>query len=634
MNWKLLLIALCLTVGISARPAEESKSSEASTLNSLTEKTNPSTEALVETTPRATSPKPTATTATEVPPTVRYFLASLPTKSTNTRNKYNNNYANLITKYTLNNNRIISNADTNVSSGNSNNDFVSVHGIVVDSSLPVAVVSSSETTSNSSSKPLVFVDADVNPTITTKRAFYQVNGNKDGWSNYNVEPPKTIPTRRKKPVIHKIISKWSDNPNEVFNLHGGNTLLTTQASEINGLKDHLVQNSFKPGRLPTFNQLPVFLIGEQLYQQQATTYKPTSTPVTNTVNVLRKPPKDGTRINCKKVHIKFGNLLKNKNEFNSKESCDDINIEIDNKLQNVNSQNGDYTFPNNDKFQDSTNEYDSGEKNGFVEIETQSPQFVNSIAQIGKPNGSVKFGDSDKDKDKDKKKKKPGGGGVSASQTDDGDDSGTDIGSMVMTMMTMMAVFNPLNFGVWGIIMAPMAAMLFGGIAFAMYQVMHHPMSKQGWHPAPAPWSAPQEIVIRNKIKHSPIPIKVMHLHKHAPQSPMVISEPVHSYGPPISVPMNSYGPPISEPMNSYGPPIMSHKPSMSTTHPPMRPNMSYGEPPVYTVDSYQPSAPSGGPYKRRKSNIHFKPLKPLRVKPLVRTRIIPTKKLHKYTLL
>lgn len=644
MNWKLLLIALCLTVGISARPAEESQSSESLTLNAspevttnLTENPNPTTEALDATTARATSPAPTATSATDASPTVRYFIASLPTKPTNTRNKYNNNYANLITKYTLNNNRIVSNADSNASSSNSNNDYVSVHGMVVGSSLPDVVVSSSAATSNSSSKPLVFVDADVNPTITTRRAFFQVNKNNNGWSNYNVENPKTQPTRRKKPVIHKIISKWSDNPNEVYNFHGGNSPLTTHATEINALKDHLVQSSFKPGRLPSFNQLPA-LLGEQIFQQQASTFKPTSLPITNIVNVFKNRPGDGTKNSCKKVKIKFESMIANTNELSSKELCDGIDIQIDNKLHNMNSQTtaGDYTFPNNDKFEDSTNENHSGEKNELVEIDTQSPQIVNSISQVDKPSGSVKFGD----KHKDKKKKKPGGA-LSGSQTDE---DGTDVGSMVMTMMTMMAVFNPLNFGVWGIVMAPMAAMLFGGIAFAMFQFMNHPMTKQVHHaPAswPAPWPKPQEIVIRNKIKHSPIPIKVMHLHKHAQPPPVVVPEPVNSYGPPSYKPsMDSYGPPVMSykpPKDSYGPPAMSYKPPIAITHntpTAILPSQSYGEPPVYTVDDYHPSAPSGGPYKRRKSHIHFKPLRPLRVKPLVRTRIIPAKKLSKFKLL
>lgn len=625
MNWKLLLIALCLIVEISARPAEDSQSSE-STLNAspevtdkLTEKANPTTEAIAATTAKATtSPRPTATSATELPSTVRYFLASLPTKPTNPRNKYNNNYANLITKHTLNNNRTVSNSDGNVSSSNSNNEFVSVHGMVVDSSMPVDVLTSSATTSNSSSKPLVFVDADENATITTRRAFFQVNPNNDGtWSNFHIESPNTVPTtRKKKPVIHKIISKWSDNPNEVFNLHGGHSMLTTQSTEINGLKDHLVQNSFKPGRLPSFDQLPAFL-GEQLFQQQATTYKPASPPATSVINVFKKPA-EGTMINCKKVKIKFGNAIANKNEFSSKESCDDINIQIDNKLHNINSQTtDDYTVPNNDKFEDSTNDYHSEEKNDLAEIETQSPQIINSISQITKPQGTVKFGDKDKDKNK---KKKPGGG-ILAAQTEEEDGSdGTDVGSMVMTMMTMMAVFNPLNFGVWGIVMAPMAAMLFGGIAFAMFQFMNHPMTKHGWQPQPAPWPAPwpkpQEIVIKNKIKHSPIPIKVMHLHKHAPSPPLVVSEPVHSYGPPIMS--------IKPPMDSYGPPVMSYKP-------PVQPSQSYGEPPI---DDYHPSAPSGGPYKRRKTNIQFKPLRPLRVKPLVKTRVVPTRPRYKFKLL
>lgn len=585
MNWKLLLIALSLIVGVSARaaPTERVEVSESSTA------TPEASTLLTEKPTSATTSTLAPTTVTDAPSTVRYFMASLqPTKRTNAHHKYANNYANLITKYTLNNNRIMG----NVSSNNSNM-FVTLHGVVVASSLPDASLASSA--SNSSSRPLVFVDADnVNPTITTKRAFVPLKENNGGsWANYNVEVPKVVTTRPKRPIIHKIISKWSDNPNVVFNLHGDESLITTQASQINELTDQLVQNAFRPGLFTStsFDQLPAIL--GQLYL--TTTVRPPT--------VTNKAKKPSTKNNCKRVKIKFGNSQKNVNEFGSKENCNDINIEIDNKIENINTiaTTNDYETLNNDKFEDSTNGgYDSSEKQqeDSVEVVTDSPQIVHSIAQIARP-GNNKGTSEGSSKHKKKKRKKPSGA-ASASQIDDdggdedgGDDSGTDMGSMMMTMVTMMAVFNPLNFGVWGVVLAPMAAMMFGGICFAMYHFKNN-QKQPLWpsHPPWAldPWPKPQEIIIRNKIKHSPIPIKVMHLHKSAP--------------PPSKI----Y---FSEPMESHGPPLMPYSPPHHSNPP-----KSYGEPPV---DSYHPSAPSGGPY--RKSQEHFR-------------RPRPTKNSYKFKLL
>lgn len=593
MNWKLLLIALALVVGISARPTEESQATEqnasieTTTFITETPSTIPAvTKKLTKAPEKVTTPKSTTTT-------VRYLIASMPTKTTNVRHKYPNNYANLITKNNLINNRIIS--------SNNSNKYVTLHDVVVDSSLPeaTAVVTSSSTTSNSSSKPLVFVDADLgSQTMTTNRAFVPLKGGGGTWSNYNLEKLKIVPTRPKKPVIHKIISKWSDNPNEVFKIHGNeNSLITTQTTMVNNLKDNLMQSAFNPGTVTiNFDDLPA-IWGQQFLNPQTTTFKPSSIK-----SVVIKRPIGVTKSNCKKLKIKFANGLTNTNELSSKEICDGINIQIDNKIENMNSQTttADYEIPNNDKFEDSAihEEYDSDEKQEiFTEVETQKPL-------ITKPSGSLKGG-GNKNKDK-KKKKKPGGTIASQIDGDDDDDddgstpgAGTDVGSMVMTMMTMMAVFNPLNFGVWGIILAPMAAMLFGGICFAMYNFMHHPIAKQpNWPAHPPwidPWPKPQEIIIKNRIKHSPIPIKVMHLHKHDKKPPQMI---------------------FSEPVDSYGPPIMSYSP-----HRPMmkRPQKSYGEPPQFygeppmMIDDYYPSAPAGGPYRRISYSPFRRTMKPTR---------------------
>lgn len=622
MNWKLLLIALSLAVGISARPAEdvESTVSVATITDKVVPEVTKSTIERISTTTEAVTSRKLTTLApvTETAlPTVRYLIANMPTKPTNARKKYANNYANLITKYTLNNIRITSSSDGNNASSNNSN-MLAIHDFVVDSSLPVATVASSATTSNSSSKPLVFIDHfDTNPTvadptITTRRAFVPMDAGT--WSNYNLEKPKIVPTRKKKPVIHKIISKWSDNPNEFYNLHSDSPI-STQNTVINSLKDNLMQSAFSPGIITAesfgFDQLPA-LLGQQLFSQQ-TTYRP-PTPAINIIQLYKKRPAsvDAPKNNCRRVKINLKNKIGNKNEMASKEICDDVDINVNNDIKNVNTQQAkpatttaDYEF-NNDKFEDSASnsDYESSEKQ--ENIDTESPIIVNSITEITRPVntvGSLKIGD----KDKKKKKKKPslasqigidedeeegGIGGIGGIGGMGGEGEG-GIGTMMVTMMTMMAVFNPLNFGVWGIVMAPMAAMLFGGICYGMYQYMHHDHgSKHGW-PA-VPWPAlpkPQEIIIRNKINHSPIPIKVMHLHKHARPPPFIVSG--ESYGPPMT--------PYKSPPKSYGEPVEIHGPIMMS-----EPPKSYGEPPV---DSYQPSAPSGGPYKRKSNVRRFKPL-------------------------
>lgn len=606
MNWKLLLIALTLIVGIAARPAEESLS-ETTTLKDQPET---STILIASTTETATKKVETTTSSatqsssTVAPPASRYLISNMPTKPTNVRNKYANNYANLITKHTLSNSSNLSLNDSSL--------FVTFQAVVGETLLPLATTTSSHVDST---------ESNVDSTSTTLRSFPPTRTQKP-WVNFKLEVPTVETQRPKKPVIHKIISKWSDNAQDVYNFNAQNPLLATQT-------------------VNHFDQLPA-IYGQQLIHPHTTTHRPTTPPKVNVIVVSKKkrPTKNSTKIkdNCKKVRIKVGNKFLNKNT-NSKENCD-INIDINTKLHNVNSQTttSDYNFPNNDKFEDNINDadYDSGEKTH--QAEDDGVEVVTSLTQVSKPgaDGSVKLGDTG-DKNKKRKKKKHELG-----------DDGSGIGSMVMTMMTMMAIFNPLNIGVWGVVFAPMAAMLFGGMCVAMYQFMHHPMTKQ---PQSWPASKPQEIVIRNKIKHSPIPIKVMHLHKHAASPPkMYVSEPMDAYGPP---PMEIYGPPIDsyKPppiITSYGPPSKPHSPPITSYRPPSKPlsppitsygappmshapisvkqpSKSYGEPPA---DSYFPVAPSGGPYKR-KSNIKVK--KPGLKPP---TRLTKAKNSYKFKLL
>lgn len=610
MNWKLLLIASTLVVGLTARPTEDSII-DATTIKLATEAATALPQKATETDATKKAEAPEILT-TEAPSTVRYLVASLPTKPTN---KYNNNYANLITKHTLNRIRNLTDASGSINNNNNSNLLVSMHGIVVTNALPKTTVE--PTTSHSSSRPLVLFDGDVNPTITTRRAFFPYGTT---WANYHVEPPKILTTRKKKPVIHKIISKWSDNPHEVFNLHGGQSILaaqTTKVTEINQLKDHLVQNAFNP--VVTTGSAPPFL-GQQILHHQSITNRPTSSSVSNTVHVFKKK---AVKDKCRNIKVKLGNKIVNSNKISSKESCGDVNLEIDNKIHNVNSHSTSDKIPNNDKFEDASDsesesdsdydsEYDSESDEGTKKqeiVETATPQFINSITQITKPTQGLKAGNKVKGISKHRKKKP-----ASGAQTGE-DNGGGDMGSMVMTVMTMMAIFNPLNLGVWGVIFSPVAAVTFGGMFFAMYHFMNSPAMK-GWSSQPV-WVKPQEIIIKNRIKHTPIPVKVVHLHKnivHTLPAKKIIA-PIEFHGRPVSFsPPREYGPPVED---SYGPPVEDSYGPPSLTKPPK----SYGEPPSI-IDDYHPSAPSGGPYKRKS---HYRSKRPV---------VIPTKNSYRFKLL
>jgi hypothetical protein len=582
MNWKLLLISLSLVVGILARPADEIPTvvSDETTTAKVAETTNltekPSTEALIATT-TATSTKhkiPDAPTPTRY---LHQINLNQKTKPTNSRSKYANNYANLITKHTLNKQKFVNNTiggssaggnltldnlSFNISWGGSNNNHKNVTP-TISSSTP-----SIEPSSNSSSRPLVFVDADV---TTTKRAFVQLLGspNHGTWSNYNLEDVGSVPTVKKKPVIHKIISKWSDNPHDVFNLHAAanqDPFINSQQAQITALTNQLVQNAFN-NRIPTTNtdNLPI-TVGQQMLhelQHMSSTRKPvvkssSSKPivVSSTVNNLVmdvKKPSTTPSYSKDKCLIKIGNKV-----ITNYDECK--KYFVDNKVDSTKFNDYDDT-PVGFQIEE---EPDFPSPGGGGIPQPPSGEFPSGEIPSARPSGVAPTGgggNSDKEKNKRKNKIK--------NKNKNKDD--TDIGSMVMTMMTMMAVFNPLNFGVWGIVMAPMAAMLLGGACFAMYHYMNY-QTKPVWHPPQHHhhgWNHPQEVIIRNKINHSAIPIKVTHLHKHIKQ----LSAPVHEYSP------------AHHEVHEYSPPWEV-------------PEKTFGEPP----SDYFPSAPMGGPYRRKTS--------------------------------
>ena len=191
---------------------------------------------------------------------------------------------------------------------------------------------------------------------------------------------------------------------------------------------------------------------------------------------------------------------------------------------------------------------------------------------------------------------------------------------MAWTVLTMMAVFNPLNFGVWGIIMAPVTAMTLGGICFVLYKVLthekhekhhehghhhmggghHHHEQIHHHHAPPAEHHhKPHEIIIRNKINHEAIPIKIEHFHKHIPVHKLVYSHYSHHHSAPKAPPKPA-PPPLPMMHEMHEAPVMEYSPPWDHTA-----KQSYGEPPV---DSYFPTAHEGGPYPgpyKRKSSMH-----------------------------
>lgn len=646
MNWKLLFVALaCATVSISARPADETQPIE------ITQTPTTATAAATTREEKSTTTKSPVVAAVTSPSTIRYFPSStMPTKPTNSKLKYSNNYANLITKYTLLNNH--HNNNRNVSSDNSNQ-YVTLHDVVVaSSSLPSLANTlerpATETTSNLSSKPLVFLSADETTTLgtTTKRDYNQP-------LQYNVVSPwpelfeygnryqqetSPRPTRRK-PVIHKILSKWSDNPHDIFIGNKNDysdekdfTIFSTRfpkpVPNVEDLTHNLYHNVILPDLVApsSFNGM-----GQMGHDIMANPLANVPKPLTKNVN--KNYQQQYRPSNCKTTKIKVGNHIVNGLAI-SKENCDELEVQIENDIKNVNggttepSTEDVYDFNINDKFQDVMGFADDSTEKTNAVLSEDIPQIINSITQIQNTRPITKD-----DGKKRKRKKRP----QSQNQIDYEDDGGLptmfptmlpgggdggDIGSMMMTVMTMMAIFNPLNFGVWGIIVAPFAAVMLGGIAYGMYHVVGmKQIVKHVSHQAPWPvHQAPQELIVKSKIVHSPIPIKVIHKHPPSSASPhIVLAAPVQHYG----VPMDSYGPPPSE---AYGVPEMfmnaydhymrqkskGRKKSSQAKH------THFAEPP-----SYFPTAKDG---QRKTPNYRFR----LGVRPGSTFRRLPVQTLHK----
>ena len=570
MNWKLLLISLSLVVGILARPADEPKpEATTSKTTSGTKKLNekPQTEQLIATT---TTTSPRLLKSSDASTTARYLHQINQTKPTNSRAKHANNYANLITKHTLKvvnktsggaaNNINVDNLSFNITWGESKSK--------INKNASPSTITSTEAPSIYSSRPLVFIDAD--GTSTTNRAFVQLMGgnpNHGTWSNYNLEDIGTAPPMRKKATIHKIISKWSDNPHEVFNLQSEayqDPFINSHHAQLNEISNHIVQSAFS-NRVPTTSSsndnLPITVGQQMLHELQH---------MASTKNPVVKSSSKKPIIVASTVH----NIVMNNNEKPIKTpsaySKDNCLIRVGNKVITNYDECKKYHVDNKVENMDEEESKDEDKTVGFdIEVETEAPPTQHTVVEYSETDYLQEESPSKLVRRKNKRKKpKPGFFGGNKDHESSASSTSLSVGSLGsvgLGLLAVMATFNPLNFGVWGIIMAPLAAMLFGGACIAMYQYMSYQSKKPVWQPPPPP--------LKYRAQEVSIPVKVTHLHKH----------------------LKSYGPPIHE----YSPPWRSSEPVKSFAEPP---------------HDYRPPPPMGGPYqvkKSMKSTIRKKSQKP-----------------------
>lgn len=439
------------------------------------------------------------------------------------------------------------------------------------------------------------------------------------WSSYNVGQPLTDNKPHNvnnKPVIHKIISKWSDNPNVVFG-YGDTTKYPQHQSQahINDLTNQLMITAFTPTHT-YFDDLPS-VYGQQLMHSQNNKYPSLVTkapPVSNKVSILSQRPnrykdyqptptryqslvsvsglldpiesvknankysgEDGIKITKIKTKID----CKSKYKKHKKDGCkedehEDDKGQIDDKLEQQ---------PELEEHQQEV-DFSDEDKDGIIVVE-ESPPIKQEAQELSDPVGGTGIelrplnlpgvlgtlnqlgssgnqgvrrpfsgsGLSDKNDGilsnlggghhgKKKKKGKPTVG-------EEGEVATQDMGTMMATVIIIMAIFNPMNFGVWGLIFAPMAATMFGGICLVLYYVLKSP------NPSPSHnsgWSSYMNPPIVIREKHSPIPIQITHLHKYKKPPVHIYSKPETYYEEPMKAEAPYGKGPTYEPGYSKGP--------------------------------------------------------------------------------
>ena len=682
MNWKLLLIAL-LVAGISARPADETTTSQTdvpakSEEISSTIKVKPvSTTARLSsttTTPSSRSESSESSTvassseSSESTSTSSEALTSVssedssPTRRTNDRyllgnsrhklaNSYRSRYLvssnNKYNRGLIKNNKLIN-----------SNLKLTMHALENNSKLTFTPTLSSITASleRPADDDYVLetvmsfedqVSSEAPSDLTTPRRYggfnpsYSTTPNfpANKWSSYNVGQP-IIDNKphnvNNKPVIHKIISKWSDNPNVVFG-YGDATKHPQHQSQahINDLTNQLMITAFTPTHT-YFDDLPS-IYGQQLLHSQANTYPSLVTrapPVSNKVSILTQRPngyngyqptptrfhslvtvsgldpvkrvknvnKYSDEDDTKVTKIKVKNDCKSTHKKHKKDGCkeeekdgheDDKGEHVDDKIDQEQQQeeHEEVNFSEEDKdgiivvednnqrpLKPEAQELSDPIGTGLELRPLNLPGIIGTLNQLGSSGGNQGIrrpfsgsGLSDKNdgflsnlgggggQTKKKKRKK----GHHDSGVEDGGEIATqDMGTMIATVVIIMAIFNPMNFGVWGLIFAPVAATMFGGICLVLYYILKSPNPSpshgSGWSYMNPP------IVIREK--HSPIPIQITHLHKYKKPPVHVYSKPETFYEEPMKLPDISYGKPTYEPGYSKGPNI----------------DTSYGKGPIY----------------------------------------------------
>jgi hypothetical protein len=318
----------------------------------------------------------------------------------------------------------------------------------------------------------------------------------NNWSNLDLDP---VTLEKPKKAIHKIFTKWSDNPQDILP-QGENHPEKYQLLYSSDANSSYL-NALVPTKVVYSPIIPPELNNKvKIYDKKNDPNPPFK------YNSYKKDEK------CAPVRIYLNNTLKNNNKPKrpeTKENCNnEVDIQILSELNNNNSEFDDefddkFDIPiDADKLQVTQN--DDGFSSGSSVISNLNPiPILTSLSQLGTSGG---FGQSQSQssggtkkhpkKEKKKKKKKKGGSEEGVLGT------GMSVSTIMSTIISYLVLFNPLNFGIFGLVNSPMMATLTVGICIAMYKFM------SSNHSPPA-----RPITVRKKVKHLPI----HHIHHHEP---------------------------------------------------------------------------------------------------------------------
>lgn len=557
MKWKLLIMLSVILTEIYARPAEET-----STTAEVLTTTN-----LKNATVEQTTAHPTESASN------RYFTQHNNNPTNRHHSKYHNNYNQLITKHNIHRLHEVENK--------TNNKRIPIM-------LPSFIITSSSSEYNSSSKPLTFnKDLTVPPKLTatpklttqsylnnepTKKSSTQqkIEQRKNlvtinNWSNYELDPIVYEPIQKlQKPVIQKVITKWSDDINYQYYPYNDTT-----DYKINKLSD--IFGSQSPTLTSYFDQLPAIL-SQQLIKQSSLPPQPTqvvySSPISENTGIpvtsyaglsnkleipTEKPrPKPIDENDPNPPYPKYPYATTNYEDAYKQDGCkkykqyynqssnyvdicddadnqivgDDVeNISYDDKLDLPYDVEDAQPLPFPAPVPAAQNDFTgTGIDGGFLGGQGPAPAIFTTLSQFLPSGGSGGFGNNNRKKHKFGGKKKKHG--KKKKNKHNYEENGLSISKITAVIMTILTIFNPMNLGVVGLMAAPMFAMMFGGMCYALYKFMVN--NKHSYSP---PFENPSTVVIKNRVKHYPIPIHVTH--HYSPQEPhpvMKTKRPYHTH--------------------------------------------------------------------------------------------------------